>query len=81
MSGAPRQVAAGSPVRMEYEDYLLGAENHDGLCLACREVENGGVEPDERGAECRFCTAERVVGFELALVMGEIEIIDREALS
>lgn len=51
-------------------------EGTNGVCLACGQVQYGGVEPDARGYKCEECGAWEVCGMDIALVMGRLEIAD-----
>ena len=46
----------------------------NGICLACGEIQYGGVEPDARGYTCESCGAEQVCGLEEAILMGRITV-------
>ena len=48
----------------------------NGACLACGEIQYGGVEPDARQYECEFCGERKVYGLEELLVMGAIDLDD-----
>jgi len=53
-------------------------ESCNGACLACGEIQYGGVEPDARGHVCESCGQPKVYGFEELLFMGAIELDDAE---
>jgi len=55
-------------------EYHHHNNNHDGLCLSCKEWTFGGCEPDAVDYPCDGCGASKVVGCELALVMMELDI-------
>jgi hypothetical protein len=42
-------------------------ENYDGLCMACGQWTEGGVEPDAQGYDCPSCDVPAVIGAEQAL--------------
>jgi hypothetical protein len=46
----------------------------DGLCLSCQAFSEGGIEPDARDYMCEYCNERSVVGIEVALYCGEIDI-------
>lgn len=53
------------------------AEFYDGTnggCLACGEIQYGGVEPDARGYECESCGKRKVYGLEELAIMGRITV-------
>jgi hypothetical protein len=58
------------------EEYSQHRGDYDGLCLACQEWSMGGVEPDAKNYVCYNCDATKVIGAEVALMSGEIDIID-----
>lgn len=67
------------PIELTEEEYHdLNRAGGIGVCLACREVDaqDGYAEPDAEDYLCALCGEHAVAGLELALVMGEIEIID-----
>jgi len=64
--------------KMTETEFLDHVEENDGICVACGEIQTGGVEPDASGYICEACGRHRVRGFELALMAGDIEFIDEE---
>jgi hypothetical protein len=50
----------------------------NGACLACGEIQYGGVEPDAREYICESCGQPKVYGLEELLLMGSIEVEDSE---
>lgn len=48
---------------------LVQADNNDGVCLACGEIQMGGVEPDAENYECESCGARKVCGVEQYLFL------------
>ena len=59
-------------------DYEQHAADNDGFCLACGEIQSGGCELDMRDGFCDSCDEHKVVGFEEALVMGEVEFSEED---
>lgn len=49
-------------------------EGTNGICIECSEVIYGGVEPDAEGYECDCCGNNSVVGMEIAIIMGLIDV-------
>jgi hypothetical protein len=49
-------------------------ENGGGLCLSCKVLVEGGVEPDARKYLCEACGKRMVYGIEEALIMGAVDI-------
>lgn len=49
-----------------------------GICLACKNRECSGVEPDARNYICSECGEKDVFGVEELLIMGEIEFVESE---
>lgn len=45
-----------------------------GICLACGEIHEDGVEPDAEGYDCDYCGAPDVCGVEQALLLGRLTI-------
>jgi hypothetical protein len=62
-------------ITISIEEYQDHRENYDGLCLACREFTCGGVEPDAEEYECEACGESKVVGAEIALMSGAINVV------
>lgn len=57
--------------------FAVSAEDFDdynGICLACGEIQHGGVEPDARAYPCDSCGAPGVYGLEEALLMDRVTI-------
>ena len=55
-------------------EYLRLRDEYGGICLACGELAEDGVEPDAEGYVCESCGEPRVVGIEQALLMGHLDI-------
>lgn len=55
----------------EYHEHV---ENHDGLCVECFEIQDGGCEPDAENYECEHCGSKSVMGIENALITGNLGI-------
>jgi len=53
-------------------------DDYNGICLACGEIQYGGVEPDARRYPCETCGQESVYGLEEALIMDRITIADED---
>lgn len=62
------------PIRTSAHEYLEHHDNSDGLCLACGEWSDGGVEPDAENYECDACEAPEVVGAEQAIILGRLQM-------
>lgn len=62
------------------EEYLSHCENSDGFCTnpKCHEITSGNTEPDAEDYECESCGENTVMGFESALMCGEIDISEEE---
>lgn len=63
-------------VKITSDEYISHCDDYDGLCLGCHEFTSGGVEPDAEKYECEGCGDAAVMGTEMALVCGHIEISD-----
>jgi hypothetical protein len=60
------------------EEYHQHRGDYDGLCTACMEWTDGGVEPDAEEYECENCGEPQVIGAEQALLLGKLDIISDE---
>lgn len=60
------------------DEYRTRAENYGGICLACGEWTDSGVEPDARYYKCESCGGCEVFGVEEALIMGRISLSEDE---
>jgi hypothetical protein len=60
------------------EDLEQHIEDNDGLCLACGEWSEGGVEPDAEDYKCTDCGAMAVCGAEQAMLLGRLELSEEE---
>lgn len=67
-------VTVEDPHLLSEEEYEQHTRDYDGLCLACTEIQDGGVEPDAEGYLCEACGEEQIMGLELALISGLVEI-------
>lgn len=63
-------------IKMTEGDYLSHCDNSDGLCLSCYEIKYGDTEPDATDYLCDHCSELEVVGMEIAMLNGDIEITD-----
>jgi hypothetical protein len=59
----------------ESEYYRLRDDCCGGVCIACGEIVDEGVEPDAERYECDVCGQKRVYGIEQALLIGRIAIV------
>jgi len=64
-----------NPIEISEEEYLEHTESYDGICLHCGEWSFGGCEPDARNYECESCGLKKVMGAEMALVAGHLDIV------
>jgi hypothetical protein len=53
-------------------------EGINGGCLACGEIQYGGVEPDAEKYECEACGEPEVYGLEQLLLIGRLSLSDEE---
>ena len=65
-------------VEMTTEEWSEHRGSYDGICLACGDIQEGGVEPDAKEYECSICGEKKVQGIEHALMTGTIEITDAD---
>lgn len=63
------------PINMLESDYLLHREEYNGICLDCKAIKWGEVEPDAENYTCDDCGKDRVIGIENALIMGLLNIL------
>lgn len=64
-------------MRLSEADFQAHCDNHDGFCTNCDKVTREGMtEPDASGYKCPDCKRLSVVGMELALIAGDIEVED-----
>lgn len=63
-----------------YEVDQSDLDDYNGICLACGEVQYGGVEPDARNYPCAACGETQVFGLEQALLMDRITFVVEEGL-
>lgn len=63
--------------KMTEEEYLEHVSNDEGICLNCGEFRDS-TEPDAENYPCEFCNENKVMGLELALIAGHIDINDGE---
>jgi hypothetical protein len=66
----------GKPIPVwdyEYNDYR---ENYIGFCTTCSAFDRESTEPDAEGYDCDECENQTVIGVELALVLGLIEVVE-----
>jgi hypothetical protein len=59
--------------KMTAEEYREGVESYQGICLACGENKDT-CEGDAQSYKCDVCGAFKVMGYEMALVCGHIEL-------
>lgn len=52
-------------------------EEH-GICLQCFEAHYEPIEPDAESYKCHECGAMAVMGFEMAMVAGYVDVADEE---
>lgn len=56
------------------DEYTDHCDCNDGICLKCGSIKFGDCEPDAENYKCDVCDSRSVMGFEMALVAGYIEI-------
>jgi len=67
--------------KMTEDEFNELREGDSGICLNCGEVRYGGTEPDAENYPCEECGKNKVQGVEMAIVCGNIEIVEGEACS
>jgi hypothetical protein len=60
-------------ITLTAEEYQRLRDEDCGVCLACGEIIDCGVEPDARNYHCDSCGKDRVFGIEEAMLMGRIK--------
>jgi hypothetical protein len=60
------------------DQYEVLAEEYGGICLACGEIQHGGVEPDAEGFERESCGEPKVQDIEQAMSSGHIAFSDAD---
>ena len=40
---------------MTQEEYMEFTNDYCGICLSCKEIAYGGIEPDAENYECQVC--------------------------
>jgi hypothetical protein len=60
--------------KLTQEEFHERVDNYDGICLTCSEWNFGGIEPDAEEYKCEFCENNSVIGAELALILGHLNI-------
>lgn len=63
-------------VKLTEDGFKELQDNDGGVCLACGELAWGDTEPDAEGYKCDACGAMKVMGVELALIAGHIDIVE-----
>jgi len=63
-------------IQMTEEEFIQHRDDCNGICLHCKEVVYGGVEPDAERYRCEICEQDEVYGIEQLMLMGYIEITD-----
>ena len=64
-------------IKMTEEEYRLGNEEHDGICMECGEIAYG-VDVDAVRFMCEGCDKRAVYGLEMLMNMDLIEFTDLE---
>jgi hypothetical protein len=67
-------------IKMTEEMYKDLAEEYCGVCLACGEIAECGIEPDAEYYECECCGKNKVFGMEQLIVMGRIDFVSEEEM-
>ena len=67
------------PVQIGEEDYHDHVEGSDGICLSCGEWKYGDCEPDAENYRCDECGAMEVMGVEMAMVAGHIQLVEDDS--
>lgn len=65
-------------IELTEAEYLYGTDNNFGICVSCKHIAEGGCEPDAEEYECDNCGENGVMGYENALICGNITIKEEE---
>lgn len=64
-------------MRMSEEDYSQHRGDYDGYCTRCDAItREGGTEPDARFYGCPQCKQKTCMGMEVALLRGDVDILE-----
>ena len=61
-------------ITLTEDEFLQHRANYDGICLSCKTVRYGEIEPDAERRSCGYCGEKEVCGLELLFSNGEIVI-------
>jgi len=62
-------------MKLTEEQYLESCNDNAGYCLLCDDItECSGIEPDAEAYTCPVCDASELMGVELALLMGWLDL-------
>lgn len=65
-------------IKLTESQYRDLVSDQMGICLACKTT-RGCCEPDAREYECEECGKHKVYGTEECLLMGSIELVDKDS--
>lgn len=65
-------------IYLTVEEYGEHCDEDNGLCLNCGEIRCGSTEPDAENYPCEACGEDKVMGFEMAMISGYIEISNED---
>ena len=63
-------------MKMAIREYMASCNNYSGYCKECDEITRDSTEPDVEGYSCPVCGQDTVMGVELAMVKGLIEVVE-----
>jgi len=59
-------------LKINQKDFMRHMEEHDGFCISCGEILEGGFEPDAAEYNCPECGDDSDFGMEEALFQGYV---------
>lgn len=62
-------------MRITEQELFAECEAFRGFCPACDNFVRDGVEPDAQGHACPECGGSAVVGAELAVIQGKLDLM------
>jgi hypothetical protein len=65
-----------SHVEMTQREYQDLGNDYGGICVACGDPTEGGIEPDARRYSCDSCDKRAVYGIEELMLRGRVQIVE-----
>lgn len=74
----PEEPFTKKTLKVTKEEFRDLRNNHDGFCVYCGKINDGGHEPDAQNYECSHCEKKHSSGVEILFMSGEITIVDND---